>query len=250
MASWKRYEELRPDDLASCVAESPVAFWPLGLLEHHGWHLPLGFDGIKANRICVRVAEQTGGVMLPTMWWGGGGGHDVFNWTLYQQETAYSSILVDTLQKLVEFGFRAIVVLAGHYPWQSTLEKHLPIIQSEHQSVRFLWGTEVKIGGDSLRLKGDHAALEETSYGLSLFPELVDMDALHEGRGSEVWPDGQTPPEDQRHPRVKFDPNDPLFAQAGEDSRNASAEHGEEGVSQVVDYLVKQIQDHLGEEAR
>jgi len=46
------------------IQEAPVAFWPLGLLEHHGWHLPIGFDGIKAKRICMRVARETGGVRL------------------------------------------------------------------------------------------------------------------------------------------------------------------------------------------
>ena len=55
-----------------------VAYWPLGLLEHHGWALPVGYDGIKADRICQRLADHTGGVILPTMWWGGGGGHGAF----------------------------------------------------------------------------------------------------------------------------------------------------------------------------
>ena len=50
MPEWKNYEELRPDQLEAQLEESPIAFWPLGLLEHHGWHLPIGFDGIKAQR--------------------------------------------------------------------------------------------------------------------------------------------------------------------------------------------------------
>ncbi|MDP6040337.1 MAG: creatininase family protein, partial [Candidatus Latescibacteria bacterium] len=61
MAIWRRYAELRPDELEAIRSETPVAFWPLGLLEHHGWHLPVGFDGIKAERICEQMAERTGG---------------------------------------------------------------------------------------------------------------------------------------------------------------------------------------------
>ena len=49
---WRHYHELRPDELAAMRDETPVAFWPLGLLEHHGWHLPVGYDGIKAERPC------------------------------------------------------------------------------------------------------------------------------------------------------------------------------------------------------
>lgn len=242
--TWRRYETLRPDELAALVADCPVAFWPLGLLEHHGWHLPVGFDGIKADRMCIRVAERTGGVILPTMWWGGGGGHGLFHWTFYQDESAYSQILVETTEKLIEFGFRAIVILAGHYPWSRTLEDRMPAIQDAHPDVLLLSGTDVTIVGDAVDVKGDHAAKEETSYGLCLFPELVDMDALRGGRGDEVWPEGRSP-EEKRHPRVEFDPDDPLFAQRGEDSREASAEHGEAGVSQVVDELAVRIQRHL-----
>ena len=64
---WRHYHELRPDELAALRDENPVAFWPLGLLEHHGWHLPVGFDGIKAERLCIRIAERTGGVILPRL---------------------------------------------------------------------------------------------------------------------------------------------------------------------------------------
>ena len=243
--SWRHYEELRPDELAEFVAGAPVAFWPLGLLEHHGWHLPVGFDGIKAERMCIRVAERTGGVLLPTMWWGGGGGHGDFLWTFYQDEMAYEAILVNTVQKLVTFGFRVVVLLAGHYPWQKALQKHLPFLEEACPDVLFLWGTEVTIGGDEVRLKGDHAAREETSFGLSLLPEFVDIAALRPGRGAESWPQGEAPPDAERHPGVCFDPDNPLFSQMGEDARTASADHGDAGASRLVDCLAGRILAHL-----
>ena len=243
MANWERYEELRPDALASIVNESPVLFWPLGLLEHHGWHLPVGYDGIKASRTCIRVAEQTGGVLLPTMWWGGGGGHGEFNWTVYEPEEATAQILVRTTECMIAFGFRVLVLLAGHYPWQGTLAKHLPAIQEANPEVLLLWGTEMTICGDAVKMKGDHAALEETSFGLALFPELIDMKAMSSGRDATAWPGGKIPSD--QHPAVCFDPNDPLFAQMGEDSRDATAERGEEGISRVVDHLSGTIEKFL-----
>ena len=177
--TWGRYQELRPDELADCIKATPIAFWPLGLIEHHGWHLPVGYDGLKAERICIRIAENTGGVILPTMWWGANGGHGDFLWTHYQPEEATASILVNTTKQLIRFGFRIIVLLAGHYPWQGILEKHIPPVQQAHPNTFFLWGTEMSICGEALKLHGDHAAREETSYGLCLFPEFIDMNALH-----------------------------------------------------------------------
>lgn len=242
---WRRYEELRPDDLAACVAAAPVAFWPLGLLEHHGWHLPVGFDGIKAERLCVRIAERTGGVMLPVMWWGGIGGHGDFHWTLYHEEEAYAAILERTVRGLAGFGFRCVVLVAGHYPWQQTLSGQMPALQEAFPDVLMLWGTEMTVCGQAVKLKGDHAAREETSFGLALLPEFVDMAAMRPGRGDEVWPGGHAPAAEGRHPGVGFDPAAPLFAQMGEDARTASAARGEAAIGQVVAHLVDRIQCHL-----
>ncbi len=248
--AWRRYEELRPDELAACAAAAPVAFWPLGLLEHHGWHLPVGFDGIKAERTCIRIAERTGGVLLPVMWWGGVGGHGDFHWTLYQEEEAYASILARTVRGLAGFGFRCIVLVAGHYPWQRTLAGRMPALQEAFPDVLMLWGTEMTVCGEAVKLKGDHAAREETSFGLALLPEFVDMAAMRPGRGDEAWPGGHAPPAEGRHPGVSFDPAAPLFAQLGEDARTASAERGEAGIGQVVAHLTERIQRHLAEGKR
>jgi len=105
-----------------------------------------------------------------------------------------------------------------------------------------LWGTEASIGGEAVPLPGDHAAREETSYGLTLFPELVKMDALTPGRDeADTWPAGRMPPEETRHPGVVFDTKEPLFAQFGEDARQGSAKRGEEGLLRLVDYLANKI---------
>jgi creatinine amidohydrolase len=245
MPEWKNYEELRPDELEALVQRAPVAFWPLGLLEHHGWHLPIGYDGIKARRLCQRVAERTGGLILPTMWWGGGGGHDVFKWSHYQAPEATAAILRDTCQQLATFGFKALVLLAGHYPWQSLLDQEVPALVQQLKGLRIFWGTEMSICGEAVTLRGDHAAYEETSFGLALFPELIRQDALTPGRDDSVWPDGQAPPADKRHPQVEFDPAKPLFSQMGRDARQANADHGEAALGPVVDHLAAAITSHL-----
>ena len=244
---WHRYETLRPGELARVVAERPVAFWPLGLLEHHGWHLPVGFDGLKAERICTAVAGRTGGVVLPTMWWGGGGGHGKFHWTLYQDETAARSVYETTVRGLLSFGFRVVVTLAGHYPWLSILNAALPAIRSAYPDATILAGTEMEIA-DNLRLPGDHAALEETSYGLALLPELVDLEQLrpHDARSDPpAWPPAGAPPPEDRHPAVDFDPTSPTFAQMGDPATRATAERGSRHVAALVQALAARIDDAL-----
>ncbi len=241
-APWGRYEDLRPEGLADIVAATPVAFWPLGLLEHHGWHLPIGFDGLKADRICCRVAEKTGGVVLPIMWWGSGGGHGAFPWSLYQPPDAAAAIVRTTLGKLACFGFRVIVLLAGHYPWKGILDEVVPPFEAEHPDVLVLRGNETDIAAPKVKLAGDHAALEETSMGLALMPELVDMAALRPGRSREAgWRRGSIAAALMDAEKVCLDPADPCFAQLGEDARKASTERGQEGIGMLADALAERI---------
>lgn len=239
---WRRYEEMRPDELHDLVRQTPIAYWPLGLLEHHGWHLPIGFDGLKARAICIEAAQRTGGVVLPVMWWGADGGHGQFAWTHYQPPEAAGAIVETTVLQLIRFGFRGIIVFPGHYPWQQILDPLLQPIAQQHPEVLLLWGHEGTIGRPDLMLPGDHAAREETSYGLALLPHLVDLFALRPGRTvAEAWPAGDDAPAHQPPGRLHLDAADPLFSQLGEDARTATAERGRRHVDQLVDCLVKRV---------
>ena len=239
---WARLVELRPDQLQRLVDDAPVAYWPLGLIEHHGWHLPVGFDGLKAERFCERLAVRTGGAILPTMWWGAQGGHGPFKWTFYQEPEASRTILETTIEQLVGFGFRCIVLVAGHYPWRSLIGDIVETFSHAYPDVRVILGTEVDIAGPEIRAQGDHAARWETAYGLALLPEFIDLKAMnlrHEER--EAWPDVGPPPESQRFPTVEFDVANPLFAQAGEDARKASAEEGAQIMERAIDTVAERV---------
>ena len=89
-------------------------------------------------------------------------------------ETAATvAVLTTTGRQLLKFGFRVLLLVAGHYPWQGLLDEHLPPLQREFDDRLLLWGTEVSLGGDAVKRAGDHAAREETSYGLALLVEHV-----------------------------------------------------------------------------
>lgn len=245
-----RYRELinlHPDELEALVRTAPVAYWPLGLIEHHSWHLPIGFDGIKAQRLCERMAERTGGAMLPVMWWGGGGGHGNFKWTFYQDTDASRRIVDTTVRDLLRFGFRAIVLLCGHYPWEDFLGGTLAAIRREYPEALIISGTEINIAPDAGIPPGDHAAKRETEYGLALLPELVDLASLTPGRTTDSsWPDGKPQVPDPRYPGVVYDCASPLFAELGQDPRTSCAGDGRAQVELTTDRVTERILAYLG----
>jgi len=248
-ARWGHFEDLRPDQLQEIVDARPIAWWPLGLLEHHGYALPAGFDGVKAKRFCERIAAKAGGVVLPVMWWGADGGHGDFKWTLYQPRDVGEKVLDTTVRKLITFGFRAIIVYAGHYPWQGVMDRVLAPIAGEHPDVLLRWGFEGTLGGKDLDIPGDHASRWEVSYGLALLPDLVDTGALRphsEAEAAKAWPTSGPPPAAQQFKGITFDAKNPLFAQYGEDPRaTASAAAGEAQMKKLEDRLLSLISAHL-----
>ena len=46
-----RLERLRPDEIVAEMGEVPLVYFPLGPLEWHGPHLPLGTDFLNVHRI-------------------------------------------------------------------------------------------------------------------------------------------------------------------------------------------------------
>jgi creatinine amidohydrolase len=241
-----RMEEMHPDDLERVLAEAPVALVPLGTFEHHGWHLPVCFDGIKAHAICQRVAERTGGAVLPTFFYGTGGGHVGYKWTLILPEEQIVPLIAATLDHLAAQGFKVVVLLTGHYAGEQVGMVHRLAQEAgmRHPGVKFLGLTEPEVTtaepGDPA--PGDHAAKYETSIALALNPAWVRLDALSAGRD----PAAVTLPVTPRRDSSTHDPAHPLYAIYGQDPRTAaSKELGEKLVAEIVSRLAKQIEDAL-----
>ncbi len=63
-----RLQLLRPHEIAARLEERSVVFLPMGTLEWHARHLPIGLDALNAEGICVRAAVEQGGLVYPTLY--------------------------------------------------------------------------------------------------------------------------------------------------------------------------------------
>ncbi|MBW7863252.1 MAG: creatininase family protein [Candidatus Hydrogenedens sp.] len=216
-----RFEKMRPRDLARVLEQAPVAFVPLGTLEFHGWHLPFGFDALKALDLCERVAAKTGGAVLPPAYTGFGGGHRDFEGSILQEEAWTAGMLGRTCDRLIGMGFRVLVLLTGHYPEEqvAAVQRAAREAMERHPGAVVLGLAEPQAYPGEFR--GDHAAKWETSIAMHLMPEKVDL------RGMESH-------------------DDPLYGIGGEDPREtASAALGRETVDTIVDVLAAQVREAL-----
>jgi hypothetical protein len=63
----KRFEEVAGFEVAQAISECPLAILPLGSLEFHGPHNPLGSDSIIISGIAENVAARTNGLLFPVV---------------------------------------------------------------------------------------------------------------------------------------------------------------------------------------
>jgi len=179
----------------------PLIFLPIGLLEWHGPHLPLGVDGINAERVAVGAAQRIGGVVLPTFYIGTERNRtrqDLTSYDLeeagyvegmdfpglaeksyYWREEIFALIVRAQIVQAIERGYRIVCIINGHgAPNQADvlnrLKEELNHRYPEAMITWFYPFNEKLLQMGSL----SHAAYEETSLMLYYQPELVKLARL------------------------------------------------------------------------
>ena len=208
-----RYEKAFPEELIKEINKTPIAFFPLGTLEWHGWHMVLGTDAIKAHELCLLTAEKTGGVVLPPFYFGTDNTESITNnfrigmdiptktilpGSCYYLDSKLFRLLIDQIiMNLVRQGFKVIIFLIGHYPKVQRKVVTDAIKAINTKNVNCIAIAEYELVED-LGYTGDHAGKWETSILTYLNPKLVDLKRLilHKTKGDHMMGvDGENPDE-------------------------------------------------------
>lgn len=193
------YIEMLPHEFQEAVEKMPVAYLPLGTLEWHGPHLPLGADGIQSEGLFARIAQRIGGVVCPKLFLGPDSseiqdgkeyyGMDLASISVSHDQNrhlvgsaywvplgVYYSMLDAIAKQLCRAGFR-ILVAHGHGPSVDHFQKLAPTFRERYGLICLdCWYSPGETGGDGFQV--DHAAANETSITWGLRPDLVDMGQL------------------------------------------------------------------------
>ena len=230
-----KFEESRPEAMRAMLIEHPIAYVPMGALEWHGEHNPLGLDGLKAHALCEMAAARTGGVLFPPVFWGA---PDTvpFPFTFKFKRSVFKNIVRGTLNDLKGMGFKMIVILTGHYPPSliNLLKKECRGFNK--QGGAFAIGAPEQVFATDIDYFGDHAGMWETSIMMALRPELVDVTLL---------PAGLTTME--RMKKLGVMGQDPKEKASVEKGKKA-IEHIVSGISELVEKVIKDQNDVAIEE--
>ena len=178
-----QYEELTAPQFVEAVAASGgVCMIPLGILEKHGPHLPLGTDLINGREVALRAARSEYSVVFPEYFVG-----QIFEARHQPGTIAYSNDLIwmmlqETCDELARNGFTKIVLVNGHGGNTSFLQYFCQSqLSTRRDYVVGLFTPEddpaVEKRARELRktATGGHADEVETSMLLAHRPELVHL---------------------------------------------------------------------------
>ncbi|MCU1480235.1 MAG: hypothetical protein JWQ19_1021 [Subtercola sp.] len=228
-----RAELLSLAELDAAIAASPIAYLPLGTLEFHGPHLPIGLDALNAQALCEAAARLTGGIVLPVVYQGTGGGHGAYPWTIMMPgPQAIVANLVATLTRLEDFGVRTAVVFTGHFAdEQLAMVDDLAATWNGSASALRVVGTGVNRCPDA-PLPPDHAGAFEATLLYATSPELVHLDRLPALHAHPAVDPGDDPYGTHRH-----DPGHPLWGIFGPDPRPADLSKATELLAHLASWL-------------
>jgi creatinine amidohydrolase len=224
------------------VADRAPVFLPVGALEQHGPHLPLGTDALLATAIAAGAAAAVGGIVAPAFAYGyksqpkcGGGQH--FSGTTSLDGATLTGQVRDAIREFVRHGVEALVIVDGHYENQWFLiegidlglrdcggASRLRIMRLEYWD----FCTEATLaavfpdGFPGFAL--EHAAVIETSLMLHFHPELVRLELIPEE------PPARFPPYDMYPTRTEWVPASGVLSSA----RGSSREKGSLIAGEVI----------------
>jgi len=186
--------------------QNDIVFIPVGCTELHGQHTVSAMDTLFVSAICEGVRRYTArrgapvNLALPPLIYGGHPYHHLgMPGTVVIREEVVRELLMDVMLGLWNDGFRKQIIVNNHGQlWM--LEAALQQFQKRyqlpgifrvidwHRAVREFFRTCER--GGCWESNFVHADESETSLGLLLFPEMVDMSRAVDTEGKSYLPDG------------------------------------------------------------
>jgi creatinine amidohydrolase len=187
--------------------QDDIVFIPVGCTELHGQHTVSAMDTLFVSAIVegVRRYQVKSGLpavnlALPPLNYGAHPYHHLgMPGTTIIRENVVRELMIDVMLGLWNDGFRKQIIVNNHgqlWVLESAIQQfqkryQLPGIfrvLDWHRAVREFFRTGDRGGGWETNFV--HADESETSLGLLLFPEMVDMNAAVDTEGKSYLPDG------------------------------------------------------------
>ena len=199
--------EMTNPEAEKILEETQMAIIPLGSVEQHGSHLPLGTDYYAAESFAKRIVSKTGGLLVDFAPFGVTPLHMGFKGTVTLRSETMISLMTDIVSSLCRHGAKKIVFINWH-------ERNLPAIeiatdnsQNEFEEIKIL------IVHAHFIAKEKYGKIVGLTHGgeLEILPVLADRPELvHLELATDPSPiqKGQKSDKFRRDPSIYYIPKD------------------------------------------
>jgi creatinine amidohydrolase len=174
--------ELTSGNFAKAVEECGVCLLPMGSIERHGPHLPVGCDTIAVEALARRAAEIEPAVVFPPLYLGQIAEARHQPGTVSLDHELLLRLLRATLEEIGRNGFRKILIVNGHGGNNALLSYLLfYLLQERHDYVVYqaaggMSAEDRKRWQEMCGGEDGHAGIGETSMMMHLVPDTVHVE--------------------------------------------------------------------------
>jgi creatinine amidohydrolase len=183
------WEELTAADFREGIHRSQgTCLLPIGILEKHGPHLPLGTDLLDVRYAALHAAEQEYAVVFPEYYFGQIAEARHEPGTVAYSREMQLALLQETTDEMARNGCKKVVIVNGHGGNESLLPYFAQTqLDKPHDYVVYVFDKlSPPSGGPEKKTKIDmHAGESETSNMMISHPELVHLDRANRESGAD-----------------------------------------------------------------
>jgi creatinine amidohydrolase len=169
-------------EVQDLLTRTDMVIVPVGSLEQHGLHLPLGTDTINGLERAKLVAQRTDVLVAPILYPGNSPYHMEFPGTITLPAETIQRVYFEAIQSLIRHGFKRILLLNSHGGNQTITRYIADRINQETEGIAVELGEaaapfETRARTPAGERQFDrHGGVGETSAGLYLMPGLVQLE--------------------------------------------------------------------------
>jgi creatinine amidohydrolase len=182
--TWPEVEDL--------LSRTDMVIIPVPALEQHGPQLPIGTDYLIGEEFAKLIAQKTDVLVAPILLPGISPYHMEFPGTITLSPDTVQRVYFEAAQSLIRHGFRRFMLLTSHAGNRNVsryvvdrINQETPAIAVELNDAAAPFFQAPK--RPPVNQFDRHAGVDETSTGLYLFPDLVEMTKA--GRNEVTLPD-------------------------------------------------------------
>jgi creatinine amidohydrolase len=172
-----RLAELTSPRLEALRERRPIALWPVGAVEPHGPHAPLGTDTLISVGMCERATarlDDPPAVVLPPLAFGVTRYGAAFAGAIGISEATLRAVVLDVATALEQQGFRRLVIVNNHFEPEQVATLRTAAADAGALYLDLVRRRNAQRLTDEFRRGSCHAGRYETSLVLADAPRLVD----------------------------------------------------------------------------